>query len=108
MGKPQFRDQAHIGRYYQSEIMDVIQTHTDGITDDVWNDIEGDIYHLVFEMIKDINRIAEEHKDKRIAELEAWVIELQPLIAEESDLSESARKILLNNMDKGVDDGSNA
>ena len=57
MGKPQFKSQEHIGNYYQSEIMDTIYTHVNGITDEAWNDIQVDVHYTLTEMIKDINRI---------------------------------------------------
>ena len=63
MGKPQYKSQAHVIAHYQSEVMDVIQTHTEGIVSEVWADIKGDVMYLLTEMVKDSERIKQKEQE---------------------------------------------
>jgi len=57
MGKPQYKNAAHVISHYLSEIMDIVETHTDTDADISLSDIEDEVRYLLPKMVKDSERI---------------------------------------------------
>ena len=64
MGKPQYKSPEHVIAHYKSEVMDVIETHTEGIDGGVYEDMEADIGKLLADAIKDSERIAKQKEQE--------------------------------------------